>query len=69
MAANEPAPNKPSRKNQDDPGKPGGGSGRTDVVGKVPSDVHVDPEITEGHPGYDESGPSEIKSKPSPPKK
>ena len=43
-----------------DPGVPGGGKGRTDVVGKVPPDIQVDPEITEGHPGYDESGPSEI---------
>jgi hypothetical protein len=58
MAANKPTPSKPTRSKSDDPGKPGGGSGRTDVVGKVPSDVDVDPEITEGHPGYDESGSS-----------
>jgi len=31
-----------------------------DVTGIVPEDVHVDPAITEGHPGYDESGPSEM---------
>jgi hypothetical protein len=36
------------------------GTGRVDVVGKLPPDIHVDPEITEGHPGYDETGPSEI---------
>ncbi len=33
-----------------------------DVVGIVPEEVHVDPEITEGHPGYDETGPSELRS-------
>ena len=32
-----------------------------DVVGVLPQDVHADPEITEGHPGYEESGPSEIR--------
>jgi len=37
-----------------------GGAGRTDVTGVVPDNVHVDPNITEGHPGYDESGSSEI---------
>jgi hypothetical protein len=31
-----------------------------DVVGRIPKDIHVDPEITEGHRGYDETGPSEI---------
>lgn len=35
-------------------------TGRVDVVGKLPPEIHVDPEITEGHPGYDETGPSEI---------
>jgi hypothetical protein len=43
-----------------DSGLPGGGQGRVDRVGVVPKDVCVDPGITEGHPGYDESGPSEI---------
>ncbi len=33
---------------------------RVDVVGKLPPDIHVDPEITEGHRAYDETGPSEI---------
>jgi hypothetical protein len=31
-----------------------------DVVGIVPGDVYVDPELTEGHAGYEESGNSEI---------
>lgn len=35
--------------------------GAVDVVGVLPDDVHVDPDITEGHPGYEESGRSEIK--------
>jgi hypothetical protein len=33
---------------------------RVDVVGKVPEDIHVDPDITQGHRGYEESGDSEI---------
>jgi hypothetical protein len=41
-------------------GHPGGGAGRRDVVEPVPEGVHVDPYITEGHPGYQESGDSEI---------
>ncbi len=43
-----------------DSGLPGGGAGRTDVTGKMPDDVRIDPNITEGHPGYQESGDSEI---------
>ena len=31
-----------------------------DVTGLVPSEVHVDPYITIGHPGYEESGESQI---------
>jgi hypothetical protein len=31
-----------------------------DVVGIIPGDVYVDPELTEGHAGYEESGNSEI---------
>lgn len=34
--------------------------GSVDVTGIVPEDVHVDPDITEGHPGYEESGSSEL---------
>lgn len=43
-----------------DSGQPGGGRGRVDVTGTMPEDVRVDPDITEGHPGYQESGESEI---------
>jgi hypothetical protein len=43
-----------------DSGQPCGGAGRGDVIGKVPDDVRIDPYVTEGHPGYDETGPSEI---------
>ncbi len=31
-----------------------------DVVGILPGDIYVDPELTEGHAGYEESGDSEI---------
>jgi hypothetical protein len=31
-----------------------------DITGRVPEDVRIDPNITEGHPGYEESGESEI---------
>jgi hypothetical protein len=31
-----------------------------DVKGKAPEGVRIDPEITEGHPGYEKSGGSEI---------
>jgi len=43
-----------------DSGKPGGGQGRVDVTGVMPKNIRVDPNLTEGHPGYDESGDSEI---------
>jgi len=42
-------------------GEPGGGRGRVDRTGVVPAGVRIDPDITEGHPGYAESGPSEFK--------
>lgn len=42
------------------PGKPGANPRVVEVTGVVPPDVHVDPFITEGHPGYEESGSSEI---------
>jgi hypothetical protein len=38
----------------------GGGEGRKEVTGIVPDDVRVDPDITEGHPGYQESGDSSL---------
>lgn len=34
--------------------------GRVDITGIVPEGVHVDPLITEGHVGYEESGESEV---------
>ncbi|HLJ91974.1 MAG TPA: hypothetical protein VKU02_02155 [Gemmataceae bacterium] len=43
-----------------DTGQPGGGQGRVDVTGTMPEGIRVDPDITEGHPGYQESGDSEI---------
>jgi hypothetical protein len=39
---------------------PGGGSGRKDVTGTMPENVRIDPDITQGHAGYQESGDSEI---------
>jgi hypothetical protein len=45
---------------QSDTGQPGGGRGRVDVTGIILQDIHVDPDLTEGHPGYAESGGSEI---------
>ena len=41
-------------------GEPGGGQGRVDVTGIMPEGIRVDPDITEGRPGYQESGDSEI---------
>lgn len=49
-----------------DSGQPGGGQGREDAVGVIREDIHVDPDLTEGHPGYDESGKSGIPSQRSP---
>ena len=45
-----------------DSGRPedGSGKGRRDVTGVMPDNIRVDPNITEGHPGYQESGESEI---------
>ncbi len=43
-----------------DSGCPGGNPGRVDVTGLMPEGIRIDPDITEGHPGYDESGDSEI---------
>ncbi len=53
----------PNRTNdRTDSGRPetGSGEGRKDVTGIMPEGVRVDPDITEGHPGYQESGDSEI---------
>ena len=43
-----------------DSGEPGGGQGRVDITGIMPADIRIDPDLTEGHPGYEESGDSEI---------
>jgi len=42
--------------------RPGIVPGTVDVTGTVPEGVHVDPDLTEGHPGYEESGDSGILS-------
>lgn len=44
-----------------DPGVPGGGAGRADRTGVIRTNVRIDPELTEGHPGYEESGGSGIR--------
>lgn len=41
-------------------GRPEGNPGRVDVTGVMPDNIRVDPDITEGHEGYQESGDSEI---------
>jgi hypothetical protein len=40
--------------------QPGISPGSVDVTGIVPEGVHVEPYITEGHSGYEESGTSEL---------
>jgi hypothetical protein len=42
-----------------EPSQPGGGRGRVDITGIMPAGIRVDPNLTEGHPGYEESGNSE----------
>jgi len=42
------------------PHRPGIGAGSVDITGIVPEGIRIDPDITEGHPGYQESGDSEI---------
>ena len=41
-------------------GRPGVGKSRVDLSGTVPDDVRVDPDLTEGRPGYQDSADSEI---------
>jgi flap endonuclease-1 len=41
-------------------GQPGGNPGRIDITGTMPEGIRIDPDITEGHPGYEESGDSKI---------
>ena len=55
-----PATNVPSPMDRFPSWGPGGGHGRVDVVRPVPEGVRVDPDITEGHPGYEDSDSSEI---------
>ena len=50
----------PNGAQRSDTGQPGGGQGRVDVTGTMPEGIRVDPDITEGQPGYQESGESEI---------
>jgi hypothetical protein len=40
--------------------QPGGGRGRVDVTRPMPQGIRIDPNLTEGHPDYEESGSSEI---------
>jgi hypothetical protein len=60
--AEDPKPSRtpPQLTEQHDRGQPGGGQGRVDIAANIADDVRVDPNITEGHSGYDESGASEI---------
>jgi hypothetical protein len=64
MAAtpNEQKPLLPVRDFSKDSGRPedNSGAGRCDVTGRMPEGIRVDPDLTEGHPGYQESGSSEI---------
>ena len=53
-------PNKGPKVNESGRPETGGGEGRQDVVGHVPDDIRIEPDITEGHPGYQESGDSEL---------
>jgi hypothetical protein len=41
-------------------GRPEGNPGCVDVTGVMPEGIVIDPDITQGHPGYEESGDSEI---------
>ncbi len=50
----------PAGKPLSNSGMPGGTPGRVDITGIMPEGIRIDPDITEGHPGYDESGSSEI---------
>jgi len=50
----------PNATGHPDTGQPGGGQGRVDITGTMPEGIRVDPDLTEGHPGYQEGGTSEI---------
>jgi hypothetical protein len=64
----DPAHELPVKDFSKDSGRPqdNSGTGRVDVTGKTPDNIRVDPDITEGHPGYQESGDSEIIPNPPP---
>jgi hypothetical protein len=49
-------------------GQPGGGAGRIEITGIVPDAIEVDPDLTEGHPGYEESGDSGLSASNRPTK-
>jgi hypothetical protein len=55
-ASNDPARQIPAKGAGKDTGRPedNSGAGRVDVTGKIPEGIHVDPDITEGHPGRGE---------------
>jgi hypothetical protein len=60
----KPKPQTPKKEKKErdlNSGRPetGSGEGRRDHTGVMP-DFRVDPDVTEGHPGYQESGDSEI---------
>jgi hypothetical protein len=43
-----------------DSGQPEGNPGHVDLTGLMPEGIRIDPDLTEGHPGYQESGDAEI---------
>jgi hypothetical protein len=45
---------------QTESGRPGGGQGRVDDTGIIPEGIRIDPNLTDGHPGPEQSGDSEI---------
>jgi hypothetical protein len=42
------------------PGQVPNPEGSIDLTGTMPEGIRIDPDIMEGHPGYEESGDSEI---------
>ena len=60
MADKRKDPNAPTPAADDGRPESGSGKGRRDVTGIMPDNIRVDPNITEGHPGYEESGESEL---------
>jgi hypothetical protein len=59
MATEKTDPARDAGKNSGRP-ETGSGEGRKDVTGILPEGIRVDPYITEGNPGYEESGDSEM---------